>query len=67
MATPRYASEILLFNIGVESVKQNPDIPMPDLLGERSCVSGGIEEVGFKSVERLDGESNMIVSKSLTD
>ena len=53
-------SDILLFNIGVESIKQNPDVRITDLFGQCGCIGGRVEEVGFKTVERLDRQGDIV-------
>ena len=58
---------ILLFDVGVKGVKENADIRMADLLGERRSVDGGAL-TGFEPVQRFNREiTPLAASVSPTD
>ena len=58
----------LLFDVGVKGVKENADIRMADLLGERRSVDGGALKAGFEPVQRFNREiTPLAASVSPTD
>src|SRR4029077_8113671 len=46
--------DILLFNVGVEGIEEDPDIGMTDLIAQRRGILRGVEEIRLETVERLD-------------
>src|SRR5258708_6049616 len=53
-------SDILLFDVGMKRVEQNPDIRVVDLIAQRHGVGSGIEEGSLEAVERLDGNCHVV-------
>jgi hypothetical protein len=51
---------ILLFDIGVEGVVEYADIGVRDLFAEALRVGCGIEEEGLETVQRFDGDADIV-------
>ena len=57
---PITGRNILFFDVGVEGVKENADVRMANLFGEHRSIGGGVEKVGFKTVQRFDGKGHTV-------
>src|SRR5580658_10031248 len=64
---PVAGSNIFLLDIGMEGVKENAYVRMANLLGERRSIGSRVQKIGFKSVQRFDGENNAVGGKRIAD
>ncbi len=58
---------VLLFDIGVEGVEQQADRGMVDRVAELHAVCGGVQEVRFETVERLECEGDVVLDERVGD
>src|ERR1700722_11361176 len=56
-------SDILLFDVGMEGVEQNPDIGVANFLCQLGCIRGSVQEKCFEPVQGFDGEGHVVGSK----
>ena len=55
------AGDVLLFDIGVESVEQHPDIGMADLIAKRHRIVGDIQKISLEAIQRLDRDGHAVL------
>src|SRR5690349_15582043 len=53
-------ADILLFDVGVEGIEQDPNLRMVDLVTERHRVGGRVEKVSLEAVQGLNGDSDAV-------
>jgi len=58
---------VLLFDIGVEGVKQQADRGMVDRVAELHAICGSVQEIRFETVERLECERHVVLDERVGD
>ncbi len=55
--------DVALFDIHVECVEVYSHIWLVNQVGQLGCLSGGVDEIGFKSIDRFDTERDPSIRK----
>jgi hypothetical protein len=59
--------DVLLFDIGVEGIDQQPDAGVVDLIAESCAIRGGVEEVSLEAVQRLNRQRDVILFQGIAE
>ncbi len=59
--------DVALFDVHVERVEVDSHIWLVDQVGQLSCLSGGVDEISFETINRLNAEGDPSIRKIWCD
>ena len=60
---PECVAQILLFDVGVEGIEQNPDVRIRDFVTESHAIRRGVEEESLETIQRFDPQRDTVLGE----